>query len=154
MFLSSIAEQVSCSAFWRDSPGCYGPPVLRLPLTFYIDTMRAIPVLVVLVWIFFAVTYFLSGFSLPPFWAATTAFSIHIAAYVAEIIRAGIKSDRPGQSRAGLALGMSRFQVIRKIILPQASIRMLPAYGSIISITIKDTAIASVIAVPELIKRS
>jgi polar amino acid transport system permease protein len=49
---------------------------------------------------------------------------------------------------------MSRAQVVQKIILPQALIRMLPAFGSIISITIKDTAIASVIAVPELMKRS
>ena len=72
----------------------------------------------------------------------------------AEIVRAGIESVRSGQIRAGLALGMSRAQVVQKIILPQALIRMLPAFGSIISITIKDTAIASVIAVPELMKRS
>ncbi|MBB3454349.1 polar amino acid transport system permease protein [Rhizobium sp. BK313] len=131
----------------------YGPVYLRLPLTFYIDSMRAIPVLVVLVWIYFALPI-LSGVNLPPFWAATVALSVHIAAYVAEIIRAGIESVRQGQIRAGKALGMSSAQITRKIVLPQALIRMLPAFGSIISITIKDTAIASVIAVPELIKRS
>ena len=69
-------------------------------------------------------------------------------------MRAGIESVRPGQTRAGLALGMSRAQVVRKIVLPQAIVRMLPAFGSILSITIKDTAIATVIAVPEFMKRS
>jgi polar amino acid transport system permease protein len=82
------------------------------------------------------------------------ALSLHIAAYVAEIIRAGIQSVREGQTRAGLALGMSRAQVVRMIVLPQALVRMLPAFGSIVSVTIKDTAIASVIAVPELLRRS
>jgi polar amino acid transport system permease protein len=79
---------------------------------------------------------------------------LHIAAYVAEIVRAGIESIRPGQVRAALALGMSRAQIVRKVVLPQALVRMLPAFGSILSITIKDTAIATVIAVPELMKRA
>jgi polar amino acid transport system permease protein len=131
----------------------YGPTWLRVALTFYIDTMRAVPVLVVLVWIYFALPI-ATGLNLPSFWAAAFALSVHIAAYVAEIVRAGIESVRSGQIRAGLALGMSRAQVVQKIILPQALIRMLPAFGSIISITIKDTAIASVIAVPELMRRS
>lgn len=132
---------------------CYGPPWLRIPLVFYIDSMRAIPVLVVLVWGYFALPI-VTGVTLPPFWAALVALSLHIAAYVAEIIRAGVTSVRPGQTRAALALGMSRAQAIREIILPQAIVRMLPAFGSIISITIKDTAIASVIAVPEYMNRS
>jgi polar amino acid transport system permease protein len=131
----------------------YGPEWLRWPLVFYIDSMRAIPVLVVLVWTFFAVPI-LFGVSFPPFWAAVVALTAHIAAYVAEIVRAGIESVRPGQTRAGLALGMSRPQVVRKIVLPQAIVRMLPSFGSIVSITIKDTAIATVIAVPEYMKRS
>ncbi|HEX2725617.1 MAG TPA: amino acid ABC transporter permease [Beijerinckiaceae bacterium] len=131
----------------------YGPRWLRAAMTFYIDTMRAIPVLVVLVWTFFAFPI-LTGLTLPLFWAALAALTVHIAAYVAEIIRAGVMSVRPGQSRAALALGMSRAQLMRKIVLPQAVIRMLPAYGSILSITIKDTAIATVIAVPELMRQS
>ena len=132
---------------------CYGPPWLRIPLVFYIDSMRAIPVLVVLVWSYFALPI-VTGIVLPPFWAALVALSAHIAAYVAEIVRAGIGSIRPGQSRAAFALGMSRTQAIREVILPQALVRMLPAFGSILSITIKDTAIAAVIAVPEFMKQS
>ncbi len=131
----------------------YGPGWLRPVLVFYIDTMRAIPVLVVLVWIYFAFPI-LAGITFPPFWAALVALTLHIAAYAAEVIRAGIESIRPGQTRAALALGMSRVQLLRKVILPQATIRMLPAFGSILTIAIKDTAIATVIAVPELMHRA
>lgn len=131
----------------------YGPRPLRAVLTFYIDSMRGIPVLVVLVWIYFAVPI-LSGVTFDPFWAAVLALTIHLAAYAAEILRAGIESIRPGQVRAALALGMSRPQIIRRILLPQAVVRMLPAFGSLLSLTIKDTAIATVIAVPELMRRA
>ena len=131
----------------------YGPAWLRWPLVFYIDSMRAIPVLVVLVWIYFAVPI-LTGLNFPPFWAALLALTLHISAYVAEVVRAGMESIRAGQVRAGLALGMSRAQIVRKVVLPQALVRMLPSFGSILSITIKDTAIATVIAVPELMKRA
>lgn len=131
----------------------YGPRWLSTLLIFYVDTMRAIPVLVVLVWIYFAFPI-LAGVTFPPFWAALVALTLHIAAYASEIIRAGIESIRPGQTRAGLALGMSRAQILRKIILPQATIRMLPAFGSVLTMAIKDTAIATVIAVPELMHRA
>jgi len=132
---------------------CYGPAWLRWPLVFYIDSMRSVPVFVVLVWTYFALPL-LTGVILPPFWAALVALTAHIAAYVAEIVRAGVTSIRPGQSLAAFALGMSRSQAVRTIILPQAVVRMLPAFGSILSITIKDTAIAAVIAVPEYMNKS
>jgi polar amino acid transport system permease protein len=131
----------------------YGPRPLQLAIAFYVDSMRAIPVLVVLVWTYFALPI-LTGAVLPPFWAALVALTIHIAAYVAEIVRAGVSSIRTGQSWAASALGMSQWQAIRTVILPQAVVRMLPAFGSVISIAIKDTAIASVIAVPEYMNRS
>ena len=131
----------------------YGPTWLRTLLVFYIDSMRAIPVFVVLVWIYFAVPI-ISGYSFDPFWAALTGITIHVAAYVAEVIRAGITSIRKGQVQAGLAIGMSGAQIIRQILLPQAIVRMLPAFGSIVSVTIKDTAIAAVIAVPELMRQA
>ena len=131
----------------------YGPAWLRALLVFYIDSMRAIPVFVVLVWIYFAVPI-ISGYSFDPFWAALTGITIHVAAYVAEVIRAGITSIRKGQVQAGLAIGMSGAQIVRQILLPQAIVRMLPAFGSIVSVTIKDTAIAAVIAVPELMRQA
>jgi His/Glu/Gln/Arg/opine family amino acid ABC transporter permease subunit len=131
----------------------YGQPWLRVPLTFYVDSMRALPILVILVWTFFAFPIAF-GVLLPPFFAALLALTLHISAYVSEIVRAGVVSVRPGQTRAGLALGMSGAQIIRKIILPQAIVRILPPYGSILSITIKETAVATVIAVPEYMHQS
>ncbi len=131
----------------------YGPAWLRIPVVFYIDSMRSIPVLVVLVWGYFALPI-MTGLVLPPFWAALIALIVHGAAYVAEIFRAGIVSVRPGQTRAALALGMSNAQAFRQVIMPQAIVRMLPAYGSITAIIIKETAVAGVIAVPEYLNRS
>jgi polar amino acid transport system permease protein len=131
----------------------YGPTWLSAILVFYIDSMRAIPVFVVLVWIYFAVPI-ISGHTFAPFWAALTGITIHVAPYVAEVVRAGLTSIRKGQSQAGLAIGMSSSQILRHILLPQAIVRMLPALGSIISVTIKDTAIAAVIAVPELMRQA
>jgi polar amino acid transport system permease protein len=130
----------------------YGGRWLRMVLTFYVDSMRAVPVLVVLVWMYFAVPL-MTGVSVPPFWSAWIALTLHVAAYVAEIVRAGIASIRPGQVRAALALGMSRPQLVAKVVLPQALVRMLPAIGSVVSVTIKDTAIAATIAVPEFMNR-
>jgi polar amino acid transport system permease protein len=153
--LLSLAT-VACSLVLGGAIGlarCYAPAAVRWPLVFYIDSMRAVPILVVLVWTYFAVPI-LTGVSLPPFWAALVALTLHISAYVAEIVRAGVISVRPGQTRAALAIGLSRRQAVAQIVLPQAVIRMLPAFGSILSIAIKDTAIAAVIAVPEYMKRS
>ena len=131
----------------------YGPAWLRGIVVLYIDSMRAIPVLVVLVWTFFALPL-VTGITMPPFIAALIGLTLHLAAYAAEIVRAGVQSVRSGQTRAALALGMSGAQIVRRIILPQAIVRMLPAFGSLLSITIKDTAIASVIAVTELMRQS
>ena len=131
----------------------YGPRWLKPVVILYIDSMRAIPALVVLVWTFFALPI-VTGLTMPPFVAALIGLTVHLAAYAAEIIRAGIESVRLGQTRAALAIGMSRRQILRRIVLPQAIVRMLPAFGSLLSVTIKDTAIASVIAVPELMRQS
>ena len=131
----------------------YGPRWVRPVVVLYVDSMRAIPVLVVLVWTFFALPL-LAGVTMSPFTAALLGLTVHLAAYAAEIVRAGIQSVRAGQTRAALALGMTRRQILRRIVLPQALVRMLPAIGSLLSVTIKDTAIASVIAVPELMRQS
>jgi polar amino acid transport system permease protein len=131
----------------------YGPRWLDFALSLYVDTARAVPPLVILVWTYFALPMLIS-YSLSPFVAGTIALGLHLGAYVAEVIRAGLTSIRPGQMRAGLALGMSRLQVVRVIIMPQALIRMLPALVSLAVIAVKDTSIAAVIAVPELMRQS
>src|SRR3954470_8656002 len=113
---------------------CYGPAWLRVPLVFYIDSMRSVPVLVVLVWTYFALP-FLTGVTLQPFWAALVALTAHIAAYVAGIVRAGGSSVRTGAPGARFAGCMSPPQAIRTISLPQAIVRMLPTFSSRLSLT-------------------
>lgn len=131
----------------------YGPWWANLILGFYVDTMRAIPLLAVLVWIYIAFPL-LIGASVNVMTAAIAALGIHLGAYMAETIRAGLTSIRKGQMSAAMALGMSRMQAVRTIILPQALVRMLPALGSLLIFAIKDSAIASVIAVPELLRQT
>ena len=131
----------------------YAGRVADLVLGFYVDTMRSIPLLVILIWTYFAFPLAL-GWNLSPVAAAVLGLSAHLGAYAAETIRAGLTSVRPGQMRAALALGMTRLEAVRTIILPQALIRMLPPIGSLLVFAVKDSGIASVIAVPELIRQS
>ncbi len=132
----------------------YGGRVADIVLGFYVDSMRAIPLLVILVWTYFAFPL-LVGVSLSTTTAGVLALGVHLGAYVAETVRAGLTSVRKGQLHAALVLGMSRLQAIRTIILPQALIRMLPPLGSLLIFAIKDSAIAGAsIAVPELLRQS
>ena len=82
----------------------------------------------------------------------SVCFGINSGAYVAEIIRAGIESIDNGQMEAGRSLGMSYIQTMRKIILPQAVRNILPALGNEFIVLIKETSVASVIAVTDLTK--
>ncbi len=131
----------------------YGGRAFDIVLGLYVDTMRSVPLLVVLVWMYFAFPL-LIGRSLDVMTAAIIGLGVHLGAYMAETIRAGLTSVRKGQMSAALALGMSWPQAIRTIILPQALIRMLPALGSLFVFAVKDSAIASVIAVPELLRQT
>ena len=131
----------------------YGPRWVGRLLAFYVDTFRAVPLLVILVWTFFAFPLVV-GYSLDPLYAGVLGLGLHSGAYIAEVIRGGLLSVRRGQMRAALALGMTRGQAIRTIILPQAAVRMLPPLGSQLVLVIKDSAIAAVIAVPELMRQS
>ena len=150
--LSIVIRIGNRACFWHPHEQ-YGLRWLDALLSIYVDTMRSIPLLVILVWIFFALPL-VSGYSMSPFIAAVVGMGLHLGAFVAELVRAGLTSIRPGQSRAALALGMSRMQAIRIVVLPQALIRMLPTFGSLLVITIKDSSLASVIAVPELMRQS
>jgi polar amino acid transport system permease protein len=131
----------------------YGGKTANLVLGFYVDSMRAIPLLVVLIWTFFAFPLVI-GHSINAVTAGIAGLGLHLGAYVSETVRAGLTSVRRNQMQAALALGMSPLEAIRTIILPQAIIRMLPALGSLFVYAIKDSAIASVIAVPELLRQT
>ena len=126
-----------------------GIPPLRWLAAFYVDFLRSTPLLIQLVWVFFALPMLL-GYSLPPIVAAVATLGAYSGAYLAEIFRAGIVSIASGQRHAGLALGMTRTQVMRRIVLPQAVVRMLPPIASTLITLIKDSSLVSVISVAEL----
>ena len=125
--------------------------VLNLFIIAYIDLFRSIPMIVLMVLIFYALPYL--GIELNATWAGTVALSLAYGAYAAESCRAGIESVRLGQVEASRALGLSTLQTMRLVILPQAfRVVIPPLTGNLVSM-LKDTAIASVITSPELMKR-
>ncbi|HZS84648.1 MAG TPA: amino acid ABC transporter permease [Stellaceae bacterium] len=126
-----------------------GPRPLRVAAMLYIEFIRGTPLLVVLFIIYFAVPA-LIGFRFTAYTAAVIGFVAFIGAYIAEDCRSGLASVPKGQAEAGLASGLTRGQVMRLIILPQAIRRMLPAlFGQFVRL-VKFTSVASVIGVTEL----
>lgn len=115
----------------------------------YIELFRNLPLLVLVFWVF-SVLPLLIGLTLSPLLSGILALTLNLSAFIAEIYRAGITSIATGQSHAALALGMTRFEVMKRIVLPQAIMRVLPALGSMWVSLFKDTAILSVIGVGEL----
>jgi polar amino acid transport system permease protein len=122
---------------------------LNWPATAYIEVFRNTPVLVQLVWFYYAFPV-LSGLQMKPFTAAALGLSLNASAYCAEIYRGGLQSMGAGQWEAGKALGMAYWRVLWRIILPQAVRRMLPAFTNRAVELAKMTSIASIIAVHEL----
>lgn len=119
---------------------------------FYVDTVRALPPLVILVWIFY-VSPIAVGVSLSPFASAIIGLSVYASSYLAEIFRAGIRSIERGQWDASRALGMNPIQVMRRVIMPQAVVRMLPPFGGLFITLFKDSAIVSAIGVADLMRQ-
>jgi len=113
------------------------------------EVFRNLPVLVVLIWIFYALPSF--GFKLSAFDTAVVGLSLNLAAFSSEIFRAGINSVPKGQREASLALCLSEIQVMREIILPQAMRTIVPPLSGRYIETVKLTSLASVIAVNELL---
>jgi polar amino acid transport system permease protein len=123
--------------------------VLRILGGFYVDVWRSTPFLAQILWVFFAFPI-LTGISMSAFTAGVVTLSCHASAYLAEVFRAGIQSIPGGQRHAALALGMTRMQAARRIVLPQALTRMLPAIGNQAINLVKESALVSVINLQEL----
>lgn len=119
----------------------------------YIELFRAIPILVVLIWIFYTVPI-LFDWQFSAFVAAVIALSLNLAAFVAETVRAGLESIPHNQFESGLALGMPPSQVMLKIIMPQAVRNMIPNLMGLYITELKNSSLASIIAVNELLHRS
>ncbi len=123
---------------------------ISVSASWYIEVIRDTPVLVQIVWIYYCLPILLS-IKMPAFWSCVVALSLHYSAYVAEIIRAGIASIDKGQIDAAKIVGMSYWQVMKRIILPQAFRRMLPPLVNNFADIMKISALASVIGVYELL---
>ena len=120
-----------------------------VPSTLYIEVIRGNPLIMVIFWFYFFIPV-LTGTFLHVFWSATIALTVFTGAYLAEIVRAGIQNIPPGQFEAAFSTGLSYFQVMRRVILPQALKQMIPPIvGQFIAI-FKDTSLAYVLGVMEL----
>jgi len=123
---------------------------IRIPCTIYIEFIRAIPLILVIFWFYTVVLSMIFKIEIHAFWAATIAMTFFFAAYIAETVRGGIENIPPGQVEAAKATGLSYFQTMRKIVLPQALKQMLPALVGMFIAAFKDTSLAYIIGVMEL----
>jgi glutamate/aspartate transport system permease protein len=128
-----------------------GKPWLALPSAAYVNTMRSIPLVMVILW-FFLLIPFLTGRPLGAEWSAIITFTAFEAAYYSEIMRAGIQSVSRGQVYAGNALGLTYAQTMRLVILPQAFRNMLPVLLTQTIILFQDTSLVYAIGAYDLLR--
>lgn len=126
--------------------------------TAYIEFMRGTPLLVQILFIFYALPQLGIrfpaipgiGFDFPRFASGITAMGLNSGAYIGEIVRAGIQAVHKGQTEAALSVGMNKMQAMRYIVLPQAFKNILPALGNEFITVIKESSIVMVIGITEL----
>ncbi len=125
--------------------------VSRLALI-YVSFIRGTPLLVQLFLIYYSLPQF--GLRLDPIPSALIGFSLNMAAYTSEILRGAIASIDRGQREAALSIGMTPFQTMRRVILPQAARVALPPLGNSFISLVKDTSMAATIQVPDLFRQA
>ncbi len=130
----------------------YGPKPIRLLAIGFIDIFRALPILVVLIVIYYALPFV--GIRLNSFTSATLALSIVLAAFTAEVFRAGIMAIPPGQFEAARSLGLPFTVTLFKVVIPQAIRIATPPQTSNCIAIVKDTSLASFVAMPDLLKQA
>jgi glutamate transport system permease protein len=124
---------------------------LRIPAGVVVEFFRAVPLLLMMFFIFFGVPY-LTQQPMSIFWAVVIGLTLYNGSVLAEAFRAGVRSVPRGQSEAGYAIGMRKGQVMREILIPQAARAMLPVIVSQLVVLVKDTALGYIIAYSELIQ--
>jgi polar amino acid transport system permease protein len=130
----------------------YAAAPLRWIARIYIDVFRSIPLLVLLIIVYYALPFV--GIRLSGFFSALAALSLVSAAYTAEVFRAGIEAIPKGQFEASGALGLNYRHMMIDVILPQAVKIVIPPLTNNSINVIKDTALASVVAIPDLLKQA
>ncbi|MGD9290270.1 MAG: ectoine/hydroxyectoine ABC transporter permease subunit EhuC, partial [Desulfobacterales bacterium] len=118
----------------------------------YIEIFRGTSLLVQLYWIFFVLPLF--GITLDKFTAGFLAVGLNLGAYGAELVRGGVQSVPRGQYEAAIALNMPPFKRMRRIIFPQALLKMLPPWGNLLIELLKSTALVALISVADLMFES
>lgn len=124
--------------------------VVRLPVAWMIEVLRALPVLVLMIWVYYCLPL-VTPWRVSAFTSAGIALSLNLGAYLAEVLRAGIDAIPHGFKEAARSLGMTEAQINRRIIIPQAVREMLPAILNMYINALKLTSLASIISVGELL---
>jgi len=119
----------------------------------YVEIVRAIPLLVLILWIYYGLPI-MTGISFSPFMSGIIALSISESAFQAEIFRAGINSIRKPQWEAGSSLGLNFFKKLRLVILPQAIRNILPAIGNQFVYVLKMSSLVSIIGIGDLTRKA
>jgi polar amino acid transport system permease protein len=127
-----------------------GNPILNGIVVVYVEIIRDVPLLVVLLVIYFTLPQI--GLSLPGFWAGVLGLSLNVGAYLSEVFRAALGSVDKGEKEAGLSIGMSPVTVFRRVTLPQAMRIATPTVGGYFISLLKDSSLVSFIAVNELMR--
>lgn len=127
--------------------------LLRWPATIYIEGMRALPMLLVIVFTYFAIPHAI-GLKFTPFMAGVVAMSVFEAALVAEIVRAGVLAVPRGIVEAAESQGLRGTTIMSKIVLPIALRNMMPALVAQFVSLLKDTSLLAIITIPELLGRA
>ena len=119
----------------------------------YVEIVRAIPLLVLILWIYYGLPI-MTGISFSPFVSGIIALSISESAFQAEIFRAGINSIRKPQWEAGSSLGLNFFRKLRLVILPQAIRNILPAIGNQFVYVLKMSSLVSIIGIGDITRKA
>lgn len=134
-------------------PGLAANRYLRGINRVYVEGMRAIPILVLILWVYYGLPQ-VAGFTLTAFWAGVIALAVSDSAFEAEIFRAGIQSIDKGQFEAAHSISLSYTDTMRFVILPQAIRRILPALGNQLVYMLKMSSLVSIIGMQELTRKA
>ncbi len=123
--------------------------ILISPINGFVQAFRCTPLLIQIIWFYYALPVAV-GITIPAWLAAGLGLTFYMGAFSAEIFRGGLQSIERGQWQAARAIGMLPWQVLWRVVLPQAARRMLPPFVNQSVLQIKNTSLLSVIAVPDL----
>jgi polar amino acid transport system permease protein len=134
-------------------PGLSSNRVMRGTNRVYVEIVRAVPILVLILWVYYGLPQ-MAGITIGVFWAGVIALAVSDSAFEAEIFRAGIQSIDKGQYEAAHTISLSYVDTMRYVILPQAIRRVLPALGNQLVYMLKMSSLVSVIGMQELTRKA